>query len=485
MRSLQARLVLVLVPLTVLVLVLTGLGIVRAVRRDLESGFDHRLLLLAQGISSALNVQIDGNIEFELDADDKAELRQSTQGAFFAVADERGAVLFSSDLPPSGLFGTGLPSPEYRNAAVRGRTMRICILAIARESGGDEEDRERWLESHPGGVLPRRETRSFLVAAGLSNEEQRATAVLLHRRLILGFGLLTILLAALPVLGVGLSLRPLQRIAREAEDVIPERPEARLTTEGVDREILPLVAALNRTLERLSAAFVEQKRFTADAAHEFRAPLSAIRAQCEVSLRKKRGVDELEEALSSIHRTTLRLGVIVESLLSLARLSAKGAELPMRSCDLASAAREAVRLLMPAAEAKGIEIRVELAEEIRIVGNDNLLAECFSNILDNAVRYTGRGGTVAVQGGTASRPWIAIADTGIGIPAEHLGRIFERFYQADPARSGKDGSSGLGLSIALEIARLHAGSIKAESSPGAGSRFTLVFGIPFDPGETG
>jgi hypothetical protein len=109
MRSLQARLFLALVPITVFVLVLTGLVIERTVRRDLEAGFDHRLLLLAQGLSSALNVQIDGSVEFELDADDKAELRQSTQGAFFAVADERGAVLFSSDPPPSDLFGAGLP----------------------------------------------------------------------------------------------------------------------------------------------------------------------------------------------------------------------------------------------------------------------------------------------------------------------------------------------------------------------------------------
>ena len=249
---------------------------------------------------------------------------------------------------------------------------------------------------------------------------------------------------------------------------------ARLPEDGVATEIQGLVRALNRALDRLAGAYERQKQFTADAAHELRTPLSAIRTLCEVTLRRPRDAADLREALEGVLRRVLKLGDLVENLLRLTRLQNGTRPLERAPVSLAMVAHEAVQAHLPAAKAKGVELAVLAPAAVTVAGHAGLLEECVSNLVENAVRYTPAGGRVSVEVRPGPPAAVVVADTGVGIAPGHLPRIFERFYRADPARSHRRGGAGLGLAIALEIARRHGGDIRVESEPGRGSRFELV-----------
>jgi len=289
-----------------------------------------------------------------------------------------------------------------------------------------------------------------------------------------GFGGLFVVLAAYPVWLVGRCLEPLRRLSGQAATIGPHGPRIRLQEDGIDGEILDLVSALNRTLDRHAEALERQKRFTADAAHELRSPLSVIRTECEVALRKPREAVDMRDSVEAIYRTSLRLSGLLERLLTLSRHDAALVGPGREEVDLTRAAREAASLHSSAAASKGIALTIELPRPIPVTGDRLLLGECIANLVDNAVRFTQPGGSVRVTAGEEPSPWVAVEDDGPGIPEEDLPRVFDRFYRGDPARARDDGGSGLGLAIAQEIARLHGAQIHVASVPGRGSRFELV-----------
>ena len=192
------------------------------------------------------------------------------------------------------------------------------------------------------------------------------------------------------------------------------------------------------------------------------------------------------KVLQSVHRTSLRLGEVVESLLSLSRLQNGSNVVEKQEMDLAATAGEAAGLLAPLAETRGVVIKEDLGENVPVEGDRRLLLECLTNIIDNAIRYTPGGGRVTVAGGDGPRPWIAVTDTGPGIAEENREKVFERFYRIDPSRSRTEGGSGLGLAISRAIARLHGADISVENGPGGGSRITPHFGAEKaeSPGQT-
>lgn len=474
MTSIRSRLLLFLLPLTIATLAVTALGIDGAVRRDLRKARDLQVLLLAQAIGSVVDVEIDNTVEFEIDDGDMAELGETVREGFYAVAAEDGTVLFSSGPAPEGLFVAAGMEPAFLDTLIGGEEMRTVLISIIRNPRVDEEDVAGWIEEHPGQKFSPPEPRRFFIAAGQPDRGLAETALLVRRRLVFGFGLLCALLVVIPVMGTGFSLQPLGRLSRQADRVDADNPYERLDEKSVDQEVRALVSALNRALDRLGIAYNRQKRFTADAAHELRSPLSAIRAQCEVGLRKSRDGKELEEVLQSVHRTTLRMSAVVENLLSLSRLHEDGAVIEKKPVDLSKTAGEAISLLAPLAESRGTSLRTEIAGPANVSGDDSLILECVSILLDNAIRYTPKGGLITVRTGDNDHPWCSVSDTGIGISEEHLEKIFERFYRVDSSRAG--GGSGLGLSIAAAIARLHDAEITVASTPGEGSLFTLLFG---------
>lgn len=471
--TIRRRILTLLLPTIAIALGVTAVVVDASVRSDLTRSLDTKLLTRARAVGAALEVRIDGELEFDLERSVAREFGIARGDPFFAIRAEDGRLLDSSSPDPPLIPDlTGISSPDFRTAEPKGiGPMRVCVLRLELLPDPDPEDFLDWRRENPGSTDPTPTPRVVWIEAGTPARELTAALASLRFRLGLGFGALLLALALLPILIVTRALRPVRVLCEEANAVSATDPHARLTEEGCDDEIRDLVVALNRALDRLGRALESQRRFTADAAHELRSPITAIRTRCEVTLRRKSDAGELRASLEAVHGTCLRLGQTIEGLLTLSRHDSTAAE--FEDVDLASLAREAATIHQPLAEAKGVELSLDLPERVAAMGEPALLRECCAILLENAVRVTPGGGRIRMSCGNSTDSWVAVEDTGPGIPAEEIPRVFERFYQVDPSRSRSDGGAGLGLAIARSIAELHGASIEVRSTVGEGSRFEL------------
>jgi two-component system sensor histidine kinase BaeS len=246
-------------------------------------------------------------------------------------------------------------------------------------------------------------------------------------------------------------------------------------------ELAELAGAFNA----MAAAVDEQDRLrrtmAADVAHELRTPLSNIRGYLEAL---QEGVAEpTPEVLGSIHEEAMHLQRLIDDLQVLSL--AEAGELPMdlRLADLGDVVSQAVAAHRPAAEAAGVRLEVAATGSVPVEVDRARMRQVVANLVDNAVRHTPEGGRVAVSTRfEEGRALLVVADTGSGIPEEHLPHIFDRLYRADPSRSRDTGGTGLGLSIARELVQAHGGDITADERPGGGARFT-VWLPPAPPAE--
>ena len=253
---------------------------------------------------------------------------------------------------------------------------------------------------------------------------------------------------------------------------------------------LLLVVAGGWFLVRKSTAPVERsiehrRRFMADAAHELRTPLTVLRSRAEIALQQPRAAVEYEEALRGIESEAKRLGTLVEDLLILARADAGERPIARERVYLDDLTLEAAGAASVVAQAKGVALDVDEFDEALVVGDPTLLRQLIMILLDNAVKFTDRGGHVRVRVGSPNeRPLLVVEDTGVGITTEHLPHVFERFYRGDPARSRANGNgadgAGLGLSIAKWIAEAHDAEIALVSAPGEGTRVSIRFAAAHD-----
>ena len=243
---------------------------------------------------------------------------------------------------------------------------------------------------------------------------------------------------------------------------------------------LALIAGGGYVLVRKSTAPAERsmdqmRRFMADAAHELRTPITVLRTRAEVALAQPRDPDRDAATLAAIERETARLGGIAGDLLTLARADAGDRPLGRQPMYLDDAAAGAVDAAQALAHAKQIALAVGSFDEARVVGDPDLIRRLLLIVLDNAIKFTPAGGRVQLDVSTADgRATAVVSDTGIGIPADQLPHVFERFYRGDAARRQADGA-GLGLAIARWIADAHGATIDIASQAGAGTRVTLTF----------
>jgi len=277
----------------------------------------------------------------------------------------------------------------------------------------------------------------------------------------------------------GKALAPVDRVVRMAHEIEANNLNQRLPHPGVNDEIGTLVDTLNGMIGRLEQSFDAMKRFTADASHELRSPLATMRNIIDVTLERPRSAEEQRAALESMGEDVDRLRKIVEDLLLLARADAGRlvmAREPLRLDELVGALTEAYQAR---AEESGITLKAEVTEPVGVLGDERWLYQLVGNLLDNALKFTPRGGLVLVSvRGDVRNAVLEVIDSGPGIPEEDLERIFERFHQVDPSRtlSQKQGS-GLGLAIADWIVKAHGGSISATNQPEAGARFIVTIPI--------
>jgi heavy metal sensor kinase len=270
------------------------------------------------------------------------------------------------------------------------------------------------------------------------------------------------------------ALRPVAASIRSAQQLNPNDLSARLPRTGAEDELDLLAATINDLLERLNRYHEQIIRFTADASHELRGPLAAMRAAVEVALQQPRSADVYREALESLGEQCQHLTDLVNKLLLLARADAGQIELQCERVDFAALLDEAVETYRPLADEKRIALEWNASEPVWCQGDRMRLSQLIMNLLDNAIKYTHSPGVVRLDlQAEGDKARLTVEDSGIGIAADRLPHIFERFFQVDDSRS--QGGGGLGLSICRWVATAHDGSIEVTSRPGRGSsfRFTL------------
>jgi heavy metal sensor kinase len=273
------------------------------------------------------------------------------------------------------------------------------------------------------------------------------------------------------------ALAPVDEITQTARSIGATSLSNRLAVPRTGDELERLACTLNEMLGRLETSFRRITRFTADASHELRTPISVMRTNAEITLRKPRSESEYQAALSQILTESERVSVLIEQLLDLARADAGPVAFPMVRTNLSEAMDKAYQKASVLAQAKQLNTSKRLpADPVWIQGDPAALERLFLIFLDNAVKFTAPGGRIEMHltagNGTAQAE---IVDTGIGIGSEDLPFIFERFYQADRSRSRENGGSGLGLSIGRWIAQTLGGDIAVESELAKGTSFQIRF----------
>ncbi len=297
---------------------------------------------------------------------------------------------------------------------------------------------------------------------------------------------LTMVGFAVPVVGgaVGYllarkSLAPVKQLYRATKEITAERLHRRLTVHNRNDELGHLTETFNGMIARLEHSFAEIRRFTADASHELRTPLTALRTEVEVAMCKPLP-PEMQALCGSILEECERLTRLTEQLLSLSREDAGVGQQARTPLDLTALLTTVVETMRPLAQVKGVRLEFTAQGSFTLHGDAERLRQVFYNLLDNAIKYTPESGQVTVrleQQDQSAR--VTIQDTGIGIPAEHLQHVFERFYRVDKARTRAEGGTGLGLSIAESIVKAHYGTIRLQSVAGMGTTCEVV--LPCSP----
>jgi heavy metal sensor kinase len=343
--------------------------------------------------------------------------------------------------------------------------------------------RGRWRLA--GRLVPGPDGPLVLQAAGSLEANDRELAELLAVLLLAGPLALAAALAGGYLLARQ-ALAPVDRMVAAAERITAARLDERLEVPNPDDELGRLARTLNGMMARLERSFDEIRRFTADAAHELRTPLSVLQTAAEVALRHPRDPEHYRRVLEDMLEEVERLARLAEQLLFLCREDAGLVARADERLHLDDLARDVVEHLAVVAREKGQTLTLEARAACPVQGDPEQLRRLLYNLVNNAIKFTPEGGSVAIacgpEDGHAS---VLVRDTGIGIPAEHLPHVFDRFYRVDPARARDLGGTGLGLAISRAIVEAHGGRIRVTSTEGRGTTFHVALPIRTYPDDHG
>jgi heavy metal sensor kinase len=287
--------------------------------------------------------------------------------------------------------------------------------------------------------------------------------------------------AALLVIGgavsywlAGRALQPVRTIAGMARSISERDLNRRVDVKVPDDELGELVNTFNSMLARLEAGFISMSTFTANASHELRAPLALMRSEVEGALSRSRSQDEYKRVLLSLREEVEHLSRLSDQLLILARADA-GALLPAKEpIDVADFLHETAARWEDVAKNHGSRVDVAAPDHGRMEADSALIRRVVDNLIDNALRHTGKGTPVTLRAYAAGGGWnVEVADEGPGVPPDHRDKLFTRFSRADSARSPEDGGAGLGLALSAAIARAHGGTLELVLTQGPGAVFKL------------
>jgi heavy metal sensor kinase len=269
-------------------------------------------------------------------------------------------------------------------------------------------------------------------------------------------------------------LRPVRNIAGIARSISEHDLHRRVAVKVPPDELGELVDTFNSMLGRLEAGFESMGRFTADASHELRAPLTLMRAEIESAMRRGRTKEEYRRALESVQGEVDHLTRLTDQLLMLARADAGALKPAKEAVDVADFLHETGARWEPVAELRKVRVEVSAPASGYVDGDPALLRRVMDNLVDNAIRYTGEGTAVALRGYASNGGWnVDVVDQGPGIPVPYRTKLFSRFARPDMARAAEDGGAGLGLALSAAIARAHGGSLELVENGEAGAVFRL------------
>ena len=269
------------------------------------------------------------------------------------------------------------------------------------------------------------------------------------------------------------ALSGVEAITRTAARIGPSDLTDRVNAGAHGTEIDRLAEAFNTMLDRIQTLVNEIKEITENIAHELRSPIARMRGASEVTLLGDASIDEYREMTGSIVEECDGLLALVNAMLDIAEMEAGVARIEFEPVDLARMARDTCEFFAPAAEDYGVTLDVSTVAPAVVPGNGRKLRQALANLVDNALKYTPRGGCVSVSvQRNGHHALIVVQDTGTGIEQEDLSKIFDRFYRADRGR--REPGRGLGLGLARAIARAHGGRIDVVSTPGSGTIFTVI-----------
>jgi heavy metal sensor kinase len=426
-----------------------------AMRASLFNAIDDELQDRVRGVATFMDLQTAALSIPEIRDEFREHSVLGPGGDLFQVCDERGQWLYRSvplendDVPIQP--PDKLPRPRFETLRLEHHLLRFYSQRIV--SAG----------------------KPYTVqVASLMNEGIEA----LERFRLLLFLVAPLLLIGASAGGYWLSARalaPVDEISQAAQRISVENLAHRLHVPQTGDQLQRLSETLNAMFSRLENSVLRIKQFTADASHELRTPISLIRATAEIAVDRSRPTGEYLEALQEILQEAERTSQTIDNLMLLARADSGKALLERSPLDARSVAREAIEQGRKLAHNKSVGFDASVSDDpIPILADSDALRRALLILIDNAVKYTPEGGHVSVDATlTDGFALISVRDTGIGIAAEDLTKIFDRFWRADKVRSREPGGAGLGLAIAEWIVQMHDGSIEVESELGKGSVFRL------------
>ncbi len=435
---------------------LFGVGMWIALRQHLYGIANDALGAQAEDLTHFLRSQKERNWPVPKLREETAETYDlEHSGNFLQIRDQDGNWIFRAPLLEQNQFASPAPATVkgrfFQDVQLGGKPFRFITQRI--EANG----------------------RSYTVQTGLPIGQIAATLNLFGRSLLM---LAPLLLLAAGSGGYWLSrkaLRPVDAITRTARSIGGTNLSDRLEKLTTGDELQRLSDTLNEMLGRIESAFLRVTQFTADASHELRTPISLIRTEAEIVLRKSRGNEEYREALRHILLEAERTSSLVEELLSLARADSGRASMRLARIDLHEAVAETANEWSHLVQSRNLQFTQELADcELPVLADRSALRRVLAILLDNAVKYTPSPGVIELRLEARSETAvIVVRDSGIGIAEQDQVKIFERFYRVDKARSRELGGAGIGLAIADWIVKQHHGWLTVQSSVGTGSSFVV------------
>jgi two-component system OmpR family sensor kinase len=475
-RTLRFRLVLLNLATFGAVIVLLGVAFLFAAERFLRREFDERLIDGAGVIAEAVEIEAEQTFADPRESRVRPHINPfHFLEYYFQIRSRNGRVLERS----ANLRETRLPLSQEALSAVAGGGYVL-------ETQEDDTAARLLGTGHPLRLMTAYQERAGMppfylqVAVSLTSVEHAVNVLRRTMLVLIPIGLILAAIASEQLVLRGLA--PIGRVAREAQRLTAAHLDRRLPVPSGRDEVVEMIRTLNDMLDRLQAAFAAQERFIANAAHELKTPVTHLLGRAQVLARQARSPEEYDHFVSAVQEEMRHLATIVESLLLLARADA-GLPLESRTrVSINEVVTDAVERCHPHAEQREIRLDPALCapteelDEPEVEGDAELLVSMVSNLLRNAIRFSPPGETVGVAvDRVGSEVRIAVRDRGPGIPADQLPRLFERFYQAPGVE--RPTGSGLGLSIAEGVAKLHKGRIGVANRPGGGCEFEVILSL--------